>query len=389
MGDHAARREMSAKREDRGNDSSCNLNMGHATLNAMKAAVHSSADEPSTAAPLGSTPDETVAAVIPRLAVTRYRLRFRIEDASALKGRYLGSTWRGAFGQALRRTVCIVGLPPTCDGCALLTSCVYPRTFEKRTPADAQKLRRYPHPPNPYVLAPASEDWDAADETLNLGLTLFGKANEDAPAILQALDGAGQQGLTRSRTALELVETQAETVAGNWTTLQSERGSLRSAVAQIVEAPHSTAPAAVRLRLLSPLRIRREGRYVRPQALDFRALASNLLRRISLLTYFFGETPWEPDFAALLQEASNVRIEDPALRWQEGVRHSSRQKTRIPMGGIVGSLVASGPAVATLWPCLWLGQWTHIGKGCTMGLGRYVLEPVNSVEGHWHGPNRL
>ena len=48
------------------------------------------------------------------------------------------------------------------------------------------------------------------------------------------------------------------------------------------------------------------------------------------------------------------------------------------MGGIVGSFVAEGPAIATLWPCLWLGQWTHLGKGCTMGLGRYALEPVSS-----------
>ena len=325
---------------------------------------------------------EGVAAdTVPQLPLVRYRLRFRAEDAGALAGRHLGSAWRGTFGHALRRLVCIAGLPPTCDGCALLESCVYPRTFEKRTPPDADKLRRYPNPPSPYVLAPALKDWDAPDETLNLGLTLYGQANEDAPAILQALDGAGRQGLTRNRTTLDLVETLAETETGDWERLQHQRGSFRSATPRIIDAPQpTTAPTTVRLRLLSPLRIRREGRYVHPRQFDFRAFAANLLRRISLLTYFFGETPWEPDFAALLREASDIRIEDPALRWQDGARHSSRQKARIPMGGIVGSFVASGPAVATLWPCLWLGQWTHIGKACTMGLGRYVLQSPDSRE---------
>lgn len=332
----------------------------------------------------------TVAAnMAPRLPLSRYRLRFRVDDASALEGRYLGSAWRGAFGQALRRMVCIVGLPPTCEGCTLLSSCAYPRTFEKRTPADTEKLRRYPHPPNPYVLTPAKKDWDAADETLNLGVTLFGKANEDAPTILQALDRAGQAGLARSRTTLDLIETQVETATGHWATIQHQRGSLRSATAHMVEVP-PIAANAVRLQLLSPLRIRREGHYVHPRALDFRAFASNLLRRISLLTYFFGETSWEPDFAALVQEASGVRIEEPALRWQEELRHSSRQKAPIPMGGMVGSFVASGPAIAEFWPLLWLGQWTHIGKGCTMGLGRYVLEPLTSDGGTtWQRPALL
>ena len=323
---------------------------------------------------------------VPGLPLVRYRLRFRVDGSGALQRRYLGSDWRGAFGHALRRAVCIAGLPPTCDGCALLSSCVYPRTFEKRTPADAEKLRRYPRTPNPYVLVPAHQDRDAPEQTLSLGVTLFGGANEDAPAILHALDRAGQQGLTGKRTKLDLVETQAETAAGRWTTLQHQRGQLGRTTVRIVQTPQFAAPTAVRVRLLSPLRIRREGRYAHPQQLDFRAFASNLLRRISLLTYFFGEG-FDADFAALLQEASDVRIEEPRLRWRDGVRHSSRQKAPVPMGGIVGSFVASGRTVATLWPCLWLGQWTHIGKGCTMGLGRYVLEPVGTEGARsWQGP---
>ena len=324
-----------------------------------------------------------------QLPLMRYRLRFHVGDAEALRGIYLGSAWRGAFGRALRRSACITNLP-SCENCVLLERCVYPRTFEKRPPANEQKLRRYPTAPNPYVLAPHS---DSADGTLGLDVTLFGDANDDAPAILQALERAGRDGLTQNRVPLRLLETQAETTTGSedseWTAIRSAGGGLRTCAARIVETPRPVAPpSAVRVRLTSPLRIRADGRYVDPRRFGFRAFAANLLRRVSLLTYFFGKRPLEVEFATLLQEAERVRIEDAQLRWREGARHSSRQQARIPMGGIVGSFVAQGPAVATLWPCLWLGQWTHIGKGCTMGLGGYALEPADGAD-RWTGQTEL
>ena len=102
--------------------------------------------------------------IVPQLPLKRYRLRFRGGDGAALEGRYLGSAWRGAFGHALRRSACITNLP-RCDDCALLEHRVYPRTFEKRTPADAQKLRLYPTTPNPLcarsVARPRRRGYDA------------------------------------------------------------------------------------------------------------------------------------------------------------------------------------------------------------------------------------
>lgn len=43
------------------------------------------------------------------------------------------------------------------------------------------------------------------------------------------------------------------------------------------------------------------------------------------------------------------------------------------MSGIVGRAELSGEALAACLPLLWLGQWLHVGKGTSMGLGRYVL----------------
>ena len=333
--------------------------------------------------------------LVVQLPLVRYRLRLRGDSDAlrALRGSYLGSAWRGTFGRALRRSACVTHLP-SCENCALLQDCVYPRTFEKRTPPDARKLRLYPTTPNPYVLSQPHDGHDdsGADGTFHLGVTLLGTANDDAPAILSALRRAGKDGITSRRVVLRHIDTQAETPHGGWATIQHEGGGLRIPPARSVTPPPEvlTPPTSVRLRLLSPLRVRADGRAVGPDKLSFRAFASNLLRRLSLLTHFFSAYPMEVDFAALLQEAAGVRIADAQLRWRDGARRSSRQQARIPMGGIVGSFVAEGPAIATLWPCLWLGQWTHIGKGCTMGLGRYALEPVSSGGAErWQGPASL
>ena len=161
--------------------------------------------------------------------------------------------------------------------------------------------------------------------------------------------------------------------------------------APLVEPALPPVPKTVGVRLISPLRIKREEHYVTPQGFEFRAFAANLLRRISLLTSFYGDTPLETDFSGLLRQAETVVVRRPKLRWQELTRFSSRQNSKLQMGGLMGSFVLEGPAIELLWPYLWLGQWAHIGKACTMGLGRYLLEPApGSVAGApWPVPRPL
>ena len=356
----------------------------------------------------------------PSLPLARYRVRFReripeggFSLASPRTG-YLGSAWRGAFGHALRKTVCVTRLP-ACDPCVLLRSCPYPFLFESRTPPGATKLTRYPRTPGPCVLEPADRRFDTENNTLNLGVTLFGPANDHLPYVVHALDSAGRHGLTARRVALDLLDVQSESRgrdAGNgaapdigpefedaaerdgWTTI-FEPGRHLSPVPAGGPVPPAS-PAALRVRLLSPLRIKRHEHLVGTASFDFRAFMGGLLRRISLLTYFFGESPLETDFAGLLGAATSVSVTNRALRWREWTRRSSRQGSNLQMGGLTGSFDLAGPEIEPFWPLLWLGQWTHAGKGCTMGLGRYVLEPLGEGgvasapdAGSWPAPLRL
>lgn len=326
----------------------------------------------------------------PRLPLSRYRFRFLErsgDDRSSLaRAGYLGSAWRGAFGHALRRAVCVTRLP-ACDSCILLRSCVYPWLFESRTPPNAAKLSRYPRTPGPFVLEPSDPSHDAAAETLNLGVVLFGQANDQLPYVAHALEQVGRGGLTAKRIKLDLRDVQVEVriqdgTAANetlvskdgWSTVYVPGGQLAATPTQPLLTPKF--PGAVRVRLLSPMRIRRDNRLVDQRAFDFRSLAGVLLRRISLLTTFFGDTPLETDFAGLLSQADSLPIAQRQLHWREWTRYSSRQEAKLQMGGLVGWFEVEGSGLESLWPYLWLGQWTHVGKGCSMGLGRYVLEPV-------------
>ena len=376
-----------------------------------------------------NSPSEATQVPRPALPLARYRVRFREHTAkgsfplTSPRTSYLGSAWRGAFGHALRKAVCITRLP-TCDPCVLLHSCPYPFLFESRTPPGARKLTRYPRTPGPYVLEPSDRRFDSGSDMLSLGLTLFGAANDHLPYVVHALDSAGRRGLTARRVKLEMLDVQAETrglsatggvVAGG--TAPDDAAEPESAVQNAAEQPGWTTvfelgrtlspvpaeppllpalPTAVRVRLVSPLRIKRHEHLVGPADFDFRAFMGGLLRRISLVTYFFGDTPLETDFAGLLRRAEAVPMSDPELRWREWTRRSSRQNAEIRMGGLVGCFDLPGSALEPFWPLLWLGQWTHAGKGCSMGLGRYVLEPlgeknaaVKLADGAWPAPNRL
>ena len=339
---------------------------------------------------------------VPRLGIERYRLRFRETSPQKAKapltagGRYLGSAWRGTFGRALRETVCVTRLPD-CGGCSLVTSCPYPTVFESRTPTKTQKLTRYPRTPNPFVLEPAQRGFDRQNGTLSLGVTLVGTANEHLPYILHALERAGQIGLTTRRATLELLDVHAECshkakgeTRREWRAMPVPGGEQNNGALDLPTLP--SPPPAVKVRLLSPLRIKRNGRLVNVKAFNFRAFAANLMRRISLLTYFFGETAFETDFAEALAQAESVPVSNPQLRWCELWRHSTRQDAKLPMGGLLGSFELKSRKLGLFWPCLWLGQWTHLGKGCTMGLGRYVLETADQQAGEatnhagWVGP---
>jgi hypothetical protein len=309
-------------------------------------------------------------------AVGRYRLTLRARDALSLPA-YSGSALRGVFGHGLREVACVMRSRP-CAGCPLVGRCAYPLLFETPAgPADAAAGAQVPHP---LVLV---LPWQvprslAAGEDLELSLHLFGPANRLLPTVVEAWRAAAVRGLGASRGRLELRD------VAQWR-FDEQRWSEplatgTSAGREAVRAPAlPPCPARVRLECVTPLRLKRAGRLVRPEGLDARQLVTALLRRSAALARHYGAGPLSlpPDLAAVL--ARHLALVPEGLRWADWGRYSSRQRASMQMGGLLGSLVLSGDALPVLWPLLHHGQWLHLGKGTSFGLGRYALRRAASL----------
>ena len=84
------------------------------------------------------------------LEVAAFDFCFRARGPMRMTG-YMGSAWRGGFGQALRHAACVTGLPDR----QLEESCVYPYLFETAPDTEGGILAGCDRVPNPFVLAPS------------------------------------------------------------------------------------------------------------------------------------------------------------------------------------------------------------------------------------------
>lgn len=108
----------------------------------------------------------------------------------------------------------------------------------------------------------------------------------------------------------------------SWFSIYHPGGTLSAHPAQVPRLPPQ--PTRLRIRFLTPLRVRHEGRLVRPETFRFADLFGALLRRASMLSYFPTDQPLETDFRQLMDSPVGVRLGSRNLEGRigiEGVRH--------------------------------------------------------------------
>ncbi|WP_369613518.1 CRISPR system precrRNA processing endoribonuclease RAMP protein Cas6 [Marichromatium sp. PS1] len=301
-------------------------------------------------------------------ALMRLRFCLRALDTIQLPA-YAGSTWRGLLGHGLRGSVCVTGAP-SCDGCLLSGTCVYSTLFEIPAGAPANT-------PHPFLLEldPEAPSRLVPGEEYALGITLVGSAITQAPYLIHALTQAGEQGAGASRGRFSLVRVEAEPRLGSdvWTTLHVP-GRMPYQAPSVGEPDPPPAPLGtdvLRLHLLTPLRIKRAGRLVGAREFVVDDLLKALQRRLHALA-ITHDVDLGHHIAHYPQPGpATVRLSASRLRWFDWTRYSSRQHRQMQFGGLLGELELEGEGLETLWPSLWLGQWTHLGKASAFGLGAY------------------
>ncbi len=320
-----------------------------------------------------------------KLSIGRYRFHL-LAQAPIQFPPFIGSTLRGGLGHVLRRFVCVTHFR-SCDRCLLRYTCAYPVLFQPYAPPEHPERQRYARMPSPFVLnvpfisraylqgghlVPLSY---VPGEMFTFDLTILGPANAYIPYYIYAIIQLAQRGIGRREHTFTLHSVEAVTDKGLVPIYQEETGTMLSLsttlpIHPLLETSRFQGAKYLRVYFRTPARIDLDGDLVYP--IEFEHLIRALLQRWRALETCYG--PLGPVMNSerarvLIEEAKHVQREEDTTRWLDLSRYSSRQQTRMKMGGAVGTLVYSADDFHMFAPLLTLGELLHVGKLTSMGLG--------------------
>ena len=294
---------------------------------------------------------------------------------------YAGSTLRGAFGWALKKSSCALRRQD-CQSCLLRQRCAYAWIFETERYGDGSghTVNARPHP---FVLQPGKgcNGSFRAGETWDFSMLVIGGGVEFLPHIVYAVKLMGASGIGAGsgnglgRFELEQVVSGTERIYDSSGLLSQDRGQVtRLQLGEICENVEGTG---LRVRFHTPLRFKYNNDLQRD--LPFHVLVRACLRRISALEQAYGQGEPELDYSGLILRAEQVRTTSSSLHWDERLRYSNRQKQKTSLSGLVGTIDYQGE-VEEFFPLLDYCSQVHIGKQTVFGLGRMNVQSLPAAE---------
>jgi len=286
---------------------------------------------------------------------------------------FKGATFRGGFGYTLKRICCVME-ESSCNDCMLRTKCIYCLFFETKNNKEHNFLG-FLEPPRPFALElPVDEKRVYQQgETLEINILIFGNQVQFLPYIVLTFSELGRKGLGRTRVKYDLLSVETiygETIYDAHTkTFCSRESTVKLSFDENIERIKE-----VKIKFLTPTRIKTEGRYTKD--LSFATLTKAILRRLAALFLFYADRKLDCAFEEIIKEAERVSTKSSSLRWVDVERFSTRQKARMKLGGVVGEVVYQGE-LTKFYPILKVGEYIHVGKNTTFGLGKYEIVEIN------------
>ncbi|MGH8069627.1 MAG: CRISPR system precrRNA processing endoribonuclease RAMP protein Cas6 [Candidatus Entotheonellia bacterium] len=341
------------------------------------------------------------------LELAKYRLVIRPRE-SLLLPEYKGSAFRGGFGHALRRVVCPFDDGRCYRGCIQPGRCVYSYVFETPLPEDIAAIfapiRGALDAPHPFVLEPPEEEKQhySAHDRLAFHLILIGRAMEYLPYFLFSFDELGRIGLGKGKGHFQLegafgVGPEGEVVVYKGIERRFAGVGAPITLEEVARKVQGKMDE-VEIEFLTPARLKYGHKLT--SRLEFHILFRALLLRVSLLVLCHGDSGMLPlpsgctvsalavaqyfyrdhriDAAArrsiheAIEGAKDIAIDRSDLYWRDWERYSARQDARMKLGGMVGSIKYRG-ALTNFLPYLLFGEYLHVGKNTSFGLGKMRL----------------
>jgi CRISPR-associated endoribonuclease Cas6 len=252
-----------------------------------------------------------------------------ITDIS-LPYKFIGSTIRGALGWNLKRVVCI---NPSfkCEGCFAKDNCLYFDMYER----DFAKFRL----------------------SLKLGgeaefeIFLFEDLCEKTPYLLSAVHKMFERGITKNNIKPSFLQ-----IYLNDTLIYD--GEFKQINNTCLQPPKITSKDKAFLKIITPIRIKENNKFVREDIKLETILRSIHHRFLKLQNKEITKLPFTPKY----------EIANKNLSFNDFSRYSNRQKTKMKLGGVIGSINFSYIDEES-FKLLKLGEIIGVGKQVTFGLG--------------------
>ncbi len=309
----------------------------------------------------------------PVVAFQVFKFTFRMLEAVNLPA-YPGSAFRGIMGRGLRDLSCVTK-KPTCEGCSLMASCVYSRLFE--SPAlDPESKKQSSATSHPFLLQVdvGQQGEMQANDTYCVNLVLLGDYVAQLAYFIHAFERAAKSGIGRERAVFVLQSVESLYSSGRHVMVYRE-GDSDIVTFQRNQPDVPAMTARLELEFCTPVRLKRHGKYVRPADFSLQHFFLSLLRRQSELARLFS-SPLPEELFGLMKQVDWQKIEASvrqSLKWHDWTRYSSRQERTMKLGGLQGNIAFNSQGLEDLWPYLWYGQFMHVGKATSMGLGHYQV----------------
>jgi hypothetical protein len=273
---------------------------------------------------------------------------------------FAGSRIRGAFGRALRQAACITG-QPQCGGCVVRTQCAYGAVFDPGPPVQPLHPSFQNGLPAYLIQVPALGARQLrAGDTVRFTVQLLAHAQPHQRLVAHVLRDAVEQHLFKP---------------GDCSVQNIECRELPMSAL----ATHAAGPAlnSIELQWQTPMRLQHQGKPLfRPFDLSATALTNAAWRRYLQWCQLSSQTPTASQ--APLDAARQCTLDTQGMQWHDISRYSNTQQQHLPLGGLLGQAVLTGPdqALQTLLPLLRLGEQLHLGKETVFGLGQYQMRLI-------------
>lgn len=273
---------------------------------------------------------------------------------------------RSVLGKELRHLVCLFP-GRECSVCSLNRQCPYSVLFETPLPKDNTILSGRNFAPHPFILFTPLPNYRRG-KRLRFELNLLGQAQDYFPYFYYALKKAGEKGVFMQRMPFRIEDVFWE----GKSIMESEdiiHSGLPSSHWVLNDADRDTVHRSLLIEMLTPLRLKKKGRY--QQSIDYQTLLDAICYRVRILAGLYGDLP--ENFSGMAGGEIAPKRENSTLVWKDFSRYSARQKRRIKLGGLMGVLKVEGVFSSQELSLLRAGELFHVGKNAGFGLGRIQL----------------